>query len=316
MATQAESRARIIAAVITGGLGLIGTIIGVRALSGRGSAGDRFHGVVMSRDGSRIAGARVSVETGAAVPINGSSDSEGVFNVILPKGTESMHVRIEADGYQRYDQQGDRRFIDTAEYRLDPLPKARGPQPDTELRRSTPAPATKASMLSSISAPMPAPSGGLLDESLPLRSGPNAPWAVVVFGNHMERRSDVMSWVRDALQGSGRDTISLFRKTSDEQREASRLFEGNAALFQQLNAGTRCSNILVGKLVVASHPPMDGLFIAEARLSVHVLSPSGEMLKQFQLEEKGGGENDENAIRNAVNNLQEVIQRELPGSIG
>jgi hypothetical protein len=152
-------------------------------------------------------------------------------------------------------------------------------------------------------------------ENLPVISGDDGPWAVVIFSGPQDRRDDVSSWVRDALGGSGHDTISLFRKVSDEQRVAPELFRGSKTRYAELNAGRHCSRLLLAKFSVATVGSFDGLITAEAKIAVHMMSPDGDLLKSFDISERGGGTNDESAHRNAIESLKEIVLRDLPSAI-
>lgn len=279
------------------------------------SAADRITGRVLSAQDRRlIPNAKVTVDAAGLVPITRHSDSEGFFDIPLPKGIDRVRVRIERDGYEVYVGTSGRNGFATETEEFVLRPSKRGSQANANDRQAP----VKAQVVPQVPVPVieKAARSTLLDPALPLHDGPDAPWAVIVFGQQAQRHQDVNSWLRAALASSGRETISLFRKTSDEQREASRLFAGNRSLYAELNAGRHCSRLLVARLSMTSFDPLEGLAVAEATLSVHVLSPSGELLRQFELTEKGSGGNDEAAQRDAVSELRTVILRDLAGSIG
>ncbi|MCU1244788.1 MAG: hypothetical protein JWN02_698, partial [Acidobacteria bacterium] len=66
---------------------------------------------------------------------------------------------------------------------------------------------------------------------------------------------------------------------------------------------------------VVSLGATEGLYIAQATLAIHLLSPTGQILKPFELSEKGGGMDAESAQRKAIDELSEVIQRDLPAKV-
>jgi hypothetical protein len=278
--------------------------------------------VVSSLNQAPIADAQVSFEGGGIPPKIKSSDSEGIFLFYLPKDWNSGVVRIEARGFQRYT----REVNLTAAPEMEIIGLKPEEQPGTVSKREpshrntsfraasfTPDPVVHPD------APMRQPQtnsfASMLNGSLPSVSGEGGPWAVIVFGDHHERHDDMVSWVRSALGGSGHDTVSLFRSVSDEQRMAGELFRGSSDVLSRLQAGRYCSRILVGKLSVVSLGATEGLYIARATLAVHLLSPTGQILKPFELSEKGGGMDAESAQSKAIDELSDVIQRDLPAKI-
>jgi hypothetical protein len=102
---------------------------------------------------------------------------------------------------------------------------------------------------------------------------------------------------------------------ADEQHAAPDVFRGSSDFLRDLQPGRFCSRILAGKLSVVRVGATEGITFAKATLSVHILSPTGEALKEFVLTEKGGGEDDSSARRRAIDELLESIPRELPGRI-
>jgi hypothetical protein len=290
---------RIIVALI----GFAATVLAAYIMVSRGQlfANHRtFTGRVLNASTfARVANAKVSLD-GEGVPPILYTDSEGMFSFRWPTAATTVRLTIEAPGFPLYERRVSLESIsENEDIRLDPVssppvpPSNRTVKPVVE--GDTPAPRLHASIVN----------------PLPTISGENGPWAVILIGDHPERRDDVASWVRSALGGGGHDGVSLFRKVSDEQRVGVSLFRGGVGVLSGLDAGRYCSRILVGKLSVASLGSTEGLTIARATLAVHLLSPAGEMQKAFELTEKGGGVNDETAQVNAINELQTVIQRDL-----
>jgi len=259
--------------------------------------------VVNARTEEPIRKADVSVTAGG-VPENTESDSRGIFTARVPADATTIRIRVNARGYKPYDQVLPGRPTAEVPVNLEPDGSGRPVSSDSGSQRPSPGPPTAAKVSKA----------SILDLSLPLRGDESGPWAVVVFGEQ-ERRDDVTSSLRSVLGSSGRDTVHLFRKTSDEQRMASDLYRGHRGLFQELQAGRYCSNILVAKLSVTRIGATEGITFANATLSIHVVSPEGEMLKTFELSEKGGGEDDSSARRHAIDELLEALPRELPGKI-
>lgn len=253
--------------------------------------------IVNVRTEEPVRKARVSVEAGG-VPDNTESDSMGIFTATLPADASSVRIRVTARGFKPYDQNLPRQL--TAQV----IPVNLEPERAAVDGRGSKAPDVPNIVQKTTHASM-------LDLSLPRGSGASAPWSVIVFGQQ-ERRDEVGSAVRSALSGSGRDTISIFRKTSDEQRLAPELFRGQHGLFDELQAGQFCSRLLVAKLTVSRIGATEGITFANATLSVRVMSPDGETLKSFDLSEKGGGEDETSARRHAVDELIDALPRQLP----
>ncbi|HVR40870.1 MAG TPA: alpha/beta fold hydrolase, partial [Thermoanaerobaculia bacterium] len=226
---------------------------------------------------ARVSYAKVTIEIGG-VPKLLTTDSEGFFSYSFMRDDSSGRIRVEAAGFQTYE-----RFIElTGATSVEDIPLV-------PVKPQAP------------------PEAEAVDE--------DRPWSVIIFGDHQERRADVISWMRDALGGNGHDTIVLFPKLADEQRLAPDLFRGSNSAFTRAQAGQRCSRLVIGKLSVRTVNTVDGLTIAEATLAVHVMSPSGELLRSFELTESGGGLNDDAAHRKAIEELKSVIQRDVPSSI-
>lgn len=249
--------------------------------------------------------AAVSLEA-AGIPARTESDSNGIFSALVAADYATLRIRVVAPGYKPFDQllprDPARQLIPV---NLEPaLRSARQPN-GGQGRVSSPSPAP----------PPPPPSlASMLNGTLPTVSSGAGPWAVIVFGDQ-DRRDDVTSSVRSALMQSGRDTVSLFRKVSDEQRLAGDIFRGNSDLLRDLQAGRYCSRILAGKLSIVRLGQTEGITFARATLSVHVVSPTGEILRTFELAEKGGGEDDSSARRRAVDELIDSMPRELPAKV-
>lgn len=261
--------------------------------------------VVNARSQKPLQGVKVTLEAGNIPPIVRATDEEGVFDFGLPKDIETVRVRVDAPGYRVYT-----RLIHATsssgieEIRLEPGASSPSPQPvvydGTGGRKFEPPAPVRTS---------------IVDETLPRIAGGSGPWAVVIYGPQQDRRGDVQSWVRSTLAGAGHDSISLFRRVSDEQRVAPELYRGSNELFESMQAQRFCSRILVGRFAVTTIGTYEGLTTAEAKLAVHVMSPLGEMLKSFELSEKGGGLDEESAKRRAVDELRTVIEADLPASI-
>lgn len=269
--------------------------------------------VVDARTDARIAHAKVSLDAEGVPPIL-FTDSEGMFSFRWPHAVTAVRVTVEAPGFPLYERRVNLESISGVEdFRLPTASTASPPTP-TPAPASTPNRPARLVVESDALPPRSHPamtSVASILNPLPAISGDTGPWAVILVGDHPERRDDVASWIRSALGGGGHDTVSLFRKVSDEQRIGVSLFRGGVGVLAGFDAGRYCSRILVGKLSVASLGSTEGLTVARATLAVHVLSPAGEMQKAFELAEKGGGVNDETARVNAINELQTVIQREL-----
>ena len=264
--------------------------------------------VVSARDHKPVSGAKVSIELAGIAPVLRYSDGEGVFDFTIPGDSASGRITVDAPSFKFYD-----RVVNISqttgieEIRLDPNKRSELRPPPSE----SPGQLTRSAILTS-----PAPQlASMIDPTLRPISGSDGPWSVVIFGGRQDRRGDVLSWVRSALAGSGHDTVSLFRKVSDEQRFAPELYRASSETFARLQAERYVSRLLVANLTVVDHGATQGLYVAEAKLNVHLLSPSGEMLKDFELSEKGGGLDSDTAQRNAIDELQAAIQRELPSSI-
>jgi hypothetical protein len=253
--------------------------------------------------------ATVSLEA-RGIPQHTESDSKGIFSASVEAGYSTLRVRVSARGFEPFDELLPRdpanQLIAVA---LEPQKEAprsstrRSPTGDTFTGQTpSPAPVVRASVTS------------MLNNSLRPIAADADSWAVLLFGDQ-ERRDDVLSSVRSALSGGGHDTVSLFRKVSDEQRLAPEFFRGSSDHLRQLDAGRYCSRILTGKLVVVPIGTTEGITIARATLSVRVVSPEGDLLRSFDFAEKGGGEDDSSARRHAVDELIETITRELPAKI-
>ena len=252
--------------------------------------------------------AQVSVEA-AGIPESTETDSKGIFSAKLPAGYSTVRIRVTATGFRPYDQLLPR---DTTNQIVPVnLDAQSGPAKvhaalGVRVRdAAVVTPPTSSGKLSMAS---------MLNGSLPVVSGERGPWAIIIFGDQ-ERRDDVSSSLRSALAESGHDTVSLFRRVADEQRFAPEVFRGSSDFLRELQAGRFCSRILAGKLSVVRVGATEGITFARATLSVHILSPAGEALKDFVLTEKGGGEDDSSASRHAIDGLLESIPRELPGKI-
>ncbi|MCU1245961.1 MAG: hypothetical protein JWN02_1871, partial [Acidobacteria bacterium] len=199
--------------------------------------------VVSSLNQTPIGEAQVSVAAGGIPPKIKSSDSEGIFLFYLPKDWTSGVVRIEARGFQRYTREVN--LTATPEMEIIGLKPEETPSAPVKHEVSRRSPAFQSASLISDPGVRPVPPvrqpqtnspASMLNGSLPVISGEGGPWAVIVFGDHHERRDDVVSWVRSALGGSGHDTVSLFRSVSDEQRMAGELFRGSSDVLSRLQA--------------------------------------------------------------------------------
>jgi len=265
--------------------------------------------IVNARSQKPVNGAKVSLEVTGVAPVLRYPDAEGVFDFGLPADATNVRVRVEANGYRLYD-----RLLNVSsmsgieEIRLEP---ASGNADGTSSRR--PSEYVPAAMTTST--PIPPKQSSIIDETLRPIAGGDGPWSVIVFGGRADRRDDVQGWIRSALASSGHDSVNLFRRVSDEQRVASDLFRGNSSLYNEMQAGRFTSRILVANFTVVTHPGMEGLLIGEAKLSVKLYSPTGELLKSFSLSEKGGGYESDAAQRDAIDGLEKVIAAELPSAI-
>jgi hypothetical protein len=307
-------RTWLIAALITATAGISVALINhwYSAPAPQASAAKAFRitgRVVNARDHKPVSGAKVSIELAGVAPVLRYSDGEGVFDFTIPGDTASGRITVDAASFKFYD-------------RLINVSQASGIE---EIRLESAGREPKHSSFDGVREPvhLPTNAGGgptrqvasMIDSTLRPVSGNDGPWSVVIFGGRQDRRSEVQSWVRSALAGSGHDTVSLFRKVSDEQRVAPELYRASSETFATLQAGRYVSKLLVANLTVADRGATQGLYVAEAKLSVHLLSPAGEMLKDFELSEKGGGLDADTAQRNAIDELKDVIQRQLPSSI-
>jgi hypothetical protein len=297
------------AVVLAGGFPL------VQWLAERKPAPDAVAGAVVRITG-RVANARtdepvrkaeVSLEA-RGVPASTESDSKGIFSARLPAEYSTVRVRVAARGFKPYDQLLPRDAADEmVPVNLEPeagsgksLPnRVRDDDGGASVRPHASEPPPKAAKAS------------MLNATLPFVSGDSRTWAVIIFGDH-ERRDDVTSAIRSTLAESGFDTVSLFRKTSDEQRVAPDVYRGNSDVLQEQQVGRYCSRILAAKLSIARLGVTEGITIARATLSVHVVSPAGELLNTFELVAKGGGEDDSSARRHAIDELLEAMPQEMP----
>jgi nucleoside phosphorylase len=311
---------KIIAAIIVAAATIIAAYIGIIRKTPDPAQRAKLSGrVISARDQTPVRGAKVSLELPGDAPLVSYPDGEGTFTFAFPADATSARLWVNAPGFVQYD----RRLNLSAlagfeEIRLDPdkTPgKSPDPRQDPPSNRNGSVRGMQMIPPSPVPSPQPAPSSALVDETLRPISGDDGPWTVVIFGGQQDRRADVQSWVREAIEGSGHATVSLFRKVSDEQRLASDLYRGSNDLYTRMQAGRFVSRIIVANLTVISNPATEGLIVGEAKLAVHVLSPSGEMLKSFELSEKGGGLEPESAKRNAINELEAVIKNTLPASI-
>jgi hypothetical protein len=308
-------RTQIVAVLITATATITGAFIAAHKYlqPAPSQQGIRVSGrVADSRTDAPIRKAVVSLEAGG-VPETTESDSMGIFSARLPADYSVLRIRVSASGFKPYDQllprdQANEMLhvnLDSEPHTAETHPKPPSERPGSGF--TTPhQPVSQPPASSSLAS--------LLNTSLPPSSGDGGPWAVIVFGDQ-ERRDDVTSAIRSALSGAGHDTISLFRKVSDEQRLATELFRGSADVLKDLQPGRFSSRILVGKLTLVRLGNTEGIVFARATLGVHVLSPTGEILKQFDLSAKGGGEDESSARRRAIDELMDEMPRELPAKV-
>jgi hypothetical protein len=255
--------------------------------------------VANARTDQPIRKAEVAVEADG-VPGVTESDSKGMFSALVPGPHASVRIRVTAHGFKPYDQLvpvGPRNEI--IPVNLEPATSGSMHPPESEKIVASVFPIT----------PTPARTSPL-NASLPLITGEDGPWTVILFGD-AERRDDVLSSVRSTLAQSGHDTVTIFRRTSDEQRLAPALFRGSSDVLAELQAGRYCSRILIGKLTVGRIGATEGITFARAAIAFHLLSTTGDLLKTIEFEEKGGGEDDATARRHAVDELLETVARDL-----
>jgi hypothetical protein len=252
--------------------------------------------------------ATVFIESGG-IPITTESDSNGFFLATVGAGRQPVRLRVTATGFEPYDQLLPDEL--PAQVPINLKPRRQGGRSVSQREHDPGLPLSPQQREMQPRATMAA----LLNTSLPVISGDDGPWTVVLFGDH-ERRDDVTTSVRSVLSGSGHDTVSLFRKVSDEQRLAADLYRGSSDLFAQLQPGRYCARLLVAKFSATRIGAAGGITYGRATLWVNVLSPTGEILKSFELSEKGRGEDDYSARRHAVDALIETLARELPTHLG
>lgn len=300
---------QIIAASIGAAVVLIGAAYQIMGWGARRESPEvRITGrVANAQTDEPIRKAEVSLEAGG-IPQGAESDSKGIFSARLVADYSAVRIRVAARGFKPYDQLLPRDSSNqVVPVNLEPEPGVK-PTPTSPQSRAT------AARVPQPPSPAKVSTASILNTSLPAVSGEAGPWAVILFGEQ-ERREDVTSSVRSALSGSGRETVSLFRKVADEQRLAPDIFRGSGDVFQELQPGRYCSRIFAGRLSVVRLGTTQGITFARATLSVHLVSPAGEVLKMFELSEKGGGEDESTARRKAVDELIDGMPRELPGKI-
>jgi hypothetical protein len=151
-----------------------------------------------------------------------------------------------------------------------------------------------------------------IDTSLPAPSG-DWPWAVIVYGEGGARATDLGSAAVQTIGNQGGRTVSLFRDSSSEERFAPELFRGSHSVAARLRLARYCTRLLIGRVTATSLGSLNGLIVARATVSFHLLSADGSIIKQVDVTEKGGGLTDEAAIANAIEELRGSLSQRLTG---
>jgi hypothetical protein len=256
--------------------------------------------------------AEVALEA-AGVPSRTETDSKGIFSAQLRRDYVTVRIRVTARDYEPYDQLLPRN-PSTSIIPISLTPTAvSSTKPSHGGPPSGPAIAPASVVPVVVRAPEVKPPP-ILNTYLRETSGENGPWSVIVFGDQ-DGRTEIVEGLQNALRLDGKETVSLFRKQSDEQRLAPELFRGSNDVFRELQIGRYVSRLFVGKLTVVRNGDADGITFATAKLTLHLVSPEAEILRSFELFEKDGGNDEDHARRRAVEALISLFQREVPKRI-